>query len=104
MRKEATRLITAFVRSGGVPSSWSVGGLRLKSAMPQPTETKDDDLHHKDGKVLHPHLLNENVVKTQYAVRGELYLRGEQLRKEGKEIIFTNGETLYRMCALHTTI
>lgn len=47
--------------------------------------------HEKEGKVLHPHLLNENVLKTEYAVRGELYLRAEQLRKEGKEIMFTNG-------------
>jgi hypothetical protein len=33
------------------------------------------------------------VLKTQYAVRGELYLRAEQLRREGKEIIFTNGKS-----------
>lgn len=45
---------------------------------------------HKDGKVMHPDLLNENLKKAEYAVRGELYLRGEQLRREGKEIIFTN--------------
>ena len=44
-----------------------------------------------DGKVMHPDLLNDNLKKTQYAVRGELYLRAEQLRKEGKDIIFTNG-------------
>ena len=45
----------------------------------------------KDGKVLHPDLLNDSVLKTQYAVRGELYLRAEELRKAGKEITFTNG-------------
>ncbi|EFJ51567.1 alanine aminotransferase [Volvox carteri f. nagariensis] len=92
VRKEATRLVAALFRASnkGISSSWSVGGTRLKSAMPEPQEAKDEDLHHKDGKVLHPHLLNENVMKTQYAVRGELYLRAEQLRKEGKEIIFTN--------------
>ncbi len=45
-----------------------------------------------EGKVLHPELLNNHVLKTQYAVRGELYLRAEELRKAGKEIIFTNGE------------
>ena len=44
----------------------------------------------KDGKVLHPELLNESIRKTSYAVRGELYLRAEELRREGKEIIFTN--------------
>jgi hypothetical protein len=27
----------------------------------------------------------------QYAVRGELFLKAEELRKAGKEIIFTNG-------------
>ena len=30
------------------------------------------------------------VRSAQYAVRGELYLRAEQLMKEGKDIIFTN--------------
>lgn len=44
----------------------------------------------KDGKVMHPDLLNENLKKTQYAVRGELFLKAEELRKQGKEIIFTN--------------
>ena len=43
-------------------------------------------------QVLHPDLLNPEVLKTQYAVRGELYLRAEQLRQAGKEIIFTNGQ------------
>ncbi len=56
-------------------------GLRFKSVV----------VHEKDGKVLHPELINEQVLKTQYAVRGELYLRAEELRKAGKEIIFTNG-------------
>lgn len=45
----------------------------------------------KDGKVLHPDLLNENMRKTQYAVRGELYLKAEELKNKGKPIIFTNG-------------
>jgi hypothetical protein len=40
--------------------------------------------------VMHPDLLNPAVKSTQYAVRGELYLRGEELRKAGKDIIFTN--------------
>ncbi|KAK7366836.1 hypothetical protein VNO80_08835 [Phaseolus coccineus] len=35
-------------------------------------------------------LINENVKKSQYAVRGELYLRASELQKEGKKIIFTN--------------
>lgn len=45
----------------------------------------------KDGKVLHPDLLNPRLLKAQYAVRGELYLRAEELKKE-KEIIYTNGK------------
>jgi hypothetical protein len=53
--------------------------------------TRSKFTHSKEGKVLHPDLLNAAVLKTQYAVRGELYLRAEELRKAGKEIIFTNG-------------
>jgi len=43
-----------------------------------------------DGKVLHPSLLNKDVASAEYAVRGELYLKAEELRRQGKEIIFTN--------------
>lgn len=49
-------------------------------------------VYEKDGKVLHPDLLNPKVLKAQYAVRGELYLRGQELQQQGREIIFTNGE------------
>ncbi|KAL3687631.1 hypothetical protein R1sor_013940 [Riccia sorocarpa] len=41
-------------------------------------------------KVMHPDSINENVKRTSYAVRGELYLRASELQKEGKKIIFTN--------------
>lgn len=61
-------------------------GKRFNAAVPQPV----DDVIEKEGKVLHPDLLNENFKKCQYAVRGELYLKAEELRKAGKEIIFTN--------------
>lgn len=47
--------------------------------------------HSKDGHVTHPDLLNEAVKRTQYAVRGELYLRAMELQKEGMKITFTNG-------------
>lgn len=70
-------------------------GLRFKAAQPDPL---DDLPNVRDGKVMHPDLLNENMKKTQYAVRGELYLRAEQLRQEGKEIIFTNGKILPALC------
>ena len=49
-------------------------------------------MNSKDGKVLHPELLNSAVLNIHYAVRGELYLRAEELRKAGKDIIFTNGQ------------
>jgi hypothetical protein len=49
----------------------------------------------KDGKVLHEDLLNPKVLKAQYAVRGELYLRGEELRQQGKQIIATNSELMH---------
>ena len=45
----------------------------------------------KEGKALHPDLLNESVKKTQYAVRGELYLRAVELQEQGTKITFTNG-------------
>ena len=32
------------------------------------------------------------MLKAQYAVRGELYLKGEELRKAGRDILYTNGE------------
>jgi len=46
--------------------------------------------HTKEGKVMHETLLNANILNTQYAVRGELYLKAEELRRAGKQIIFTN--------------
>lgn len=75
----------------GAQSAAPASQLRYKAALAA-AEEQDNSLPHKDGKVLHPELLNENMRKTQYAVRGELYLRAEQLRQAGKEIIFTNGE------------
>ena len=38
------------------------------------------------SKGLDYELLNENVKKCQYAVRGELYLRASELQKEGKKV------------------
>eukprot|EP00210_Caulerpa_lentillifera_P004826 g4607.t1 len=40
----------------------------------------------KDNKVMHPDCINEHVKKVEYAVRGELYLRAEELSKQGKQI------------------
>ena len=35
--------------------------------------------------------LAQNFKEAQYAVRGELYLKGAELKKAGRDIIFTNG-------------
>jgi hypothetical protein len=37
-----------------------------------------------------PCQINPNILKTQYAVRGEIYLKADQMRKAGRDIIFTN--------------
>ncbi|KAF8057870.1 GGAT1 [Scenedesmus sp. PABB004] len=44
----------------------------------------------KEGKVAHPDLLNPCLLEAQYAVRGELYLRAEELKRQQREIIYTN--------------
>jgi hypothetical protein len=59
--------------------------------MTTPIHTDNSFSHSKEGKVLHPDLLNDAVKRTQYAVRGELYLRAMQLQEEGMKITFTNG-------------
>ncbi|KAG6519174.1 hypothetical protein ZIOFF_022663 [Zingiber officinale] len=38
-------------------------------------------------KPLDYELLNENVKKVAYAVKGELYLRASELQKEGKKVV-----------------
>ncbi|BDA47935.1 Alanine aminotransferase 2 [Coccomyxa sp. Obi] len=60
------------------------------ASLPDPIGDESPPQNSKDGKVLHPDLLNENMVRAEYAVRGELYLKGEELRKQGREVIFTN--------------
>ncbi|KDD76740.1 aminotransferase [Helicosporidium sp. ATCC 50920] len=44
----------------------------------------------KEGKVLHPDLMNPAILKAEYAVRGELYNRAMELAAQGREIIYTN--------------
>lgn len=39
---------------------------------------------------MHPELMNENLRKTQYAVRGEIYFKAQDLAAKGREIIYTN--------------
>jgi len=85
LRLARTLLARQAVEAGNAVAAPAAAGLQL-----QQVANKSTRPHSKDGKVLHPELLNDAMRKTQYAVRGELYLRAEQLRKEGKEIIFTN--------------
>lgn len=101
MRKSAQLLQRlAYAYQQGSTSSSSAALLasaqqqRFLSAAPLPQEdtSSTQNLNAKDGKVLHPELLNSAVLKTQYAVRGELYLRAEQLRQQGLPIVFTNGK------------
>jgi len=40
-------------------------------------------------KPLDHELINENVKKVAYAVRGELYLRASELQNEGKKVGFS---------------
>lgn len=83
----ASHAVVATAQGSSVPS---VSGFASGFAsMPATAET--ERLHAKEGKVLHPDLIAENFRKCQYAVRGELYLRAEELRQQGREIIFTNG-------------
>lgn len=87
-RSASPRVSIPLAHAGSMPAS----GKRTKLDVCEPAQPEDANLQQKDGKVLHPDLLNEKVLKTQYAVRGEIYLRSEQLRKEGMEILPTNSE------------
>ena len=94
VRASALRLCqqALLARSAQAAQLRAVAGSRAAyfSSLPEPVD--DGSLpNSKDGKVLHPDLLNENMLKVQYAVRGELFLMGEQLRSQGRDIISTNG-------------
>ena len=78
-----------------VLSTWqaspcSLSGVRAFSSLPEPVHEAVGHANAKDGKVAHPSLLNENLLKAQYAVRGELYNKALELQKAGRELIFTN--------------
>lgn len=63
---------------------------RMYGALPQ-SDTTHTNPTKVDGYVLHPSTLNGNMLKAQYAVRGELYSKAQELAAEGREIIYTNG-------------
>eukprot|EP00890_Picochlorum_soloecismus_P003603 jgi/Picsp_1/4243/NSC_01752-R1_alanine aminotransferase len=62
---------------------------RMYGALPQ-SDTTHTNPTKVDGYVLHPSTLNQNMLKAQYAVRGELYNKAQELAAEGREIIYTN--------------
>lgn len=65
--------------------------VRMFGAVPEPTSSGEGAQPAKvDGYVLHPSTLNENLLKAQYAVRGELYNKAVEMAAEGKDIIYTN--------------
>lgn len=66
---------------------------RMYGAMPAHATGNDNPVK-VDGYVLHPSTLNENLLKAQYAVRGELYNKAVEMAAEGKDIIYTNGRCL----------
>jgi len=63
--------------------------VRVYSAVPQPAEAPSTN--RIDGYSLHPSTLNGNLLKAQYAVRGELYNKAVELAAQGRDIIYTNG-------------
>ncbi|KAK3262800.1 hypothetical protein CYMTET_28364 [Cymbomonas tetramitiformis] len=67
--------------AGKLPGQWSCRALFSQMQLPEQS---------KEGKVLHPDLLNNDLLETKYAVRGEIYLKAEELRQTGKEVTFTN--------------
>ncbi|KAI8470646.1 MAG: alanine aminotransferase [Monoraphidium minutum] len=72
------------VRAAPLGSTMSVDDIEL------PPGVKVPKVASKEGKVLHPDLINPNIIKTQYAVRGELYLKADEMRRAGRDVLFTN--------------
>lgn len=67
----------------------AVGTRFFSSAMPEPAHDAPAP-NELEGKVAHPSLLNPDLLKAQYAVRGELYNKALELQKQGRDLIFTN--------------
>lgn len=78
-------------------TTWS--NIRAYSAVPQPTDSAS--AIKTDGYVLHPSTLNPNILKAQYAVRGELYNKAVELAAKGRDIIYTNGKCGRVGCGRH---
>ena len=65
--------------------------LRAYAAVPQPVD-RSERSNTIDGYALHPSTINPNILKAQYAVRGELYNKAVEMAAKGDmEITYTNG-------------
>ena len=84
---QGSQAVQAFLRA--CEHAPKAAGQRLFSSLPEEVGPALPNV--KDGKVAHPDLLNSNLLKAQYAVRGELYNKAMELQKTGRELIFTNG-------------
>ncbi|KAL4538658.1 hypothetical protein Ndes2526B_g03050 [Nannochloris sp. 'desiccata'] len=63
---------------------------RAYAAVPQPVD-RSERSNTIDGYALHPSTLNPNILKAQYAVRGELYNKAVEMAAKGDmEITYTN--------------
>ncbi len=64
---------------------------RAYAAVPQPVD-RSERANTIDGYALHPSTINPNILKAQYAVRGELYNKAVEMAAKGDmEITYTNG-------------
>ena len=85
-----TSLTSCAHRGMGHPTCYAAtceagAEIRAFSAIPQPAETPTRTYQ------LDPSTLNPNILKAQYAVRGELYNKAVELAEQGRDIIYTNG-------------
>jgi glutamate--glyoxylate aminotransferase len=62
---------------------------RAYAAVPQAEPGRVDEGGRRYA--LHPTTLNQNLLRAEYAVRGELYKKAMELQAAGKKLIFTNG-------------
>ena len=88
--RRSRHLLGACCQQAGLcaPAAPIQASQRSFSSLPETVASPASNV--KDGFVSHPSLLNENLLKTQYAVRGELYAKAMELAASGRELIFTN--------------
>lgn len=77
---------------GEMQEGHGIGFSRLYAALPSQADTGGSQQSAKvDGYALHPSTMNADMLKAQYAVRGELYYKAQELAAQGRDIIYTNG-------------